>query len=142
MIDTTISKEHVEKRVDDWVKRIANLYSSIQEWLDPLPSYEIKKENDVRMYEELMQKNDISERTLTSLEIYFEGSIVATVKPIGLWIVGANRRVDILLNKGAIMLVDISEHFEAPIWISHQRPKTGKGEEFNKEYFFNLLGVG
>lgn len=141
MIDTTISKEHVEKRVDDWEKRIAELYSSIKDWLAPLSSYEIKERQDVRMYEELMQKNEVPERTLTSLDIYCEGRIVATIKPIGLWIVGANGRIDILLNQGAIMLVDISERFAPPSWVAHKRPKTGGGDKFNKEYLLKLLGI-
>jgi hypothetical protein len=141
MIDTTISKDHIEQRVDDWEKRIADLYSSIKGWLAPLPSYEVKERQDVKMYEELMQKNEVPERTLTSLDIYFEGRIVAAVKPIGLWIVGANGRVDILLNKGAIMLIDISERFDPPSWVAHKRPKTGRGDEFNKDYLYKLLGA-
>lgn len=141
MVEDTISKEHIEKRIDDWIERITNLYSSIKQWLDPLASYEIKERIDVRMYEELMQRNGIPAQNLTSLDIYHEGRIIATVKPIGLWIIGANGRVDILLNQGAVMLVDESERFKPPTWVAHKRPKTGKGELLNKEYFFNLLGV-
>jgi hypothetical protein len=141
MIDTTISKKHLEERVNDWEKRIFDLYSLIEKWLAPLSLYKVKKRNDVRMYEEFMQRNNIPERTLTSLDIYFKGSIVATIKPIGLWIVGTNGRVDILVSQGAVMLVDISESFDSPIWVAHKGPKIGKEKEFNKEYFFNLLGV-
>ena len=141
MIEAVITKEHIERRVDDWAERITKLYSLIKEWLAPIPSYEIRERNDVRMYEELMQKNDVPERVLSSLDIYHEGSIVATIKPIGLWIIGANGRVDILLKGGAVMLVDISDRFDSPKWIAHSRPKTGNGTDFCKEYFFGLLGV-
>lgn len=141
MIESTVSREHIERRLDDWAYRITNLYSSIKKWLEPISLYETKERNDVIMYEELMQKNDIPKRTLSSLDIYHKGTIVATVKPVGLWIIGANGRVDILLKNGAVMLLDVSDSFENPRWIAYSKPKTSKGSDFCKEYFLDILGV-
>lgn len=141
MIDDAISKEQVEKSIDDWVTRITNLYTSIQEWLSPLPAYELKKRNDVRMYEELMQKNHIPARTLTSLDIYFHGKMIATIQPMGLWLVGANGRVDILLSRGAVTLIDAAKRFEPPNWVAHERPRNGKGDQFTKDFLYKILGV-
>lgn len=141
MIESVISKEHIEHRIEDWIDRISRLYESIREWLRPFPSYEIKERNDVRMYEELMQQYSIPERIIPSLDIYQKGQIIATIKPVGLWIIGANGRIDILLNNGAIMLIDVSDRFKDPTWIAHKRPNIAKGETFNKDYFLNLLGI-
>ena len=141
MIDNTLTKEEIEKRIDDWESRILNLYASIREWLKEVPSYIPKKQSDVTMYEELMQKYDIPEKTLNSLDIYDDKNIVVTIKPIGLWIIGANGRVDILFKGGAITLVDESKRFQTPSWIAHRRPRKDKGVKFDKNFLFDLLGI-
>lgn len=141
MIDKTLTKEDIEKRIDDWVLRISDLYSSIREWLESAPSYVIKERSDVTMYEELMQKYNIPQKTLTSLDIYCDKHIVVTIRPIGLWIIGANGRVDILFKDGAVTLVDESERFQTPSWVAHKRPRIDKGIKFDKNFLFDLLGV-
>ena len=141
MIDNTLTKEDIEKRIDDWVLRLSDLYSSIREWLGSVPSYAIKERSDVTMYEELMQKYDIPQKTLTSLDIYDDDRIIATIKPIGLWIIGANGRVDILFNRGAVTLVDEAERLHTPCWVAHRRPRKDKGVKFDKNYLLDLLGV-
>ncbi len=141
MIDDTISKEDVEKRIKDWTSRLSDLYSSIKEWLDSVPSYEVRERSDVEMYEELMQKHGIPPKALKSLDVYYGGRIIAAIKPIGLWIIGANGRVDILFKDGAVILIDESDRFQTPRWISHKRPKRNKGVKFDKNYMFDLLGV-
>lgn len=141
MSEETLSKEYIEQRLEDWKSRISSLYSSIEDWLAINSSYSIKKQTEITMYEELMQQYGIDPTTLMVLDIYYDNHIVATIKPIGLWIIGANGRVDILRKKGTVILVDKSETFQKPNWIAYSRVKDGKGESFNRDYFYHLLGV-
>lgn len=136
----TLSQADIEQRVDDWMNRISSLYSSIKEWLNTVPSYTTKEQSEVTMYEELMQKYKVSPKKLTVLDIYAGDKIIATFKPIGLWIVGANGRVDFLSKKGTILLVDKSENFQPPSWFSYKKNRN-ESTPFNKEDFLNMLKV-
>jgi hypothetical protein len=135
-----LSQADIEKRVNDWMNRISGLYSSIKEWLNTSPSYTTREQSEVIMYEELMQKYQIDPKKLKVLDIYAGDKIIATFKPIGLWIIGANGRVDILSKKGTILLVDKAEKFEPPSWLSYTKNKN-ESEPFNKEHFLNMLKV-
>ncbi len=78
---------------------------------------------------------------LISLDIYNKDRITATIKPIGLWIIGANGRVDILFKDGAVTLVDEAERFQAASWVAHKSPRKDKGVKFDRNYLFDLLEI-
>ena len=141
MSDNTTSKIDIENRIDDWMERVSKLYTFIKESLSSVPSYSTKENSEVTMYEELMQKYQLPPRQLKVLDIYHEGHIVATLKPIGLWIIGANGRVDFLSKEGAVLLVDKSEKLHSSNWTCYTKTKKDKGEPFDKEHFLQFLGV-
>ncbi|MEI7866397.1 MAG: hypothetical protein WCI11_00790 [Candidatus Methylumidiphilus sp.] len=141
MFEETLSKEDIENRLEDWKSRISNLYSSIEHWLDSHPSYSVRILTEVPMYEEIMQQYHVSPTTLKVLDVYHKNQIVATIKPIGLWLIGANGRVDILCKNGAVTLVDKSEKFHTPVWVAYSGTKSYEGKPFNSDFLFDLLGV-
>ncbi|MDD5214216.1 MAG: hypothetical protein PHQ03_01595 [Methylococcales bacterium] len=134
--ENTLSKTDIEKKVEDWETRIQSLYASVKDWL---PSgYTVKEQSEVTMFEELMQQYDVPPKQLKVLDIYNANRIIATFKPIGLWVIGANGRVDVLSKKGAILLVDKAEKFQTPNWLSYTKDKS-ESTPFDKEYFLNIL---
>lgn len=139
MSEDMLSKTDIEKRVDDWVSRVSNLYSSIKEWLNAVSLYTAKEQSEVTMYEELMEKYQIPPKKLKVLDIYHDDHIIATLKPIGLWIIGANGRIDLLSKNGTVLLVDKSEKFESPNWVCYT--KTREEVPFDREHFLQFLGV-
>ncbi len=140
MSEDTLSKTDIEKRINDWILRISNLYSSVKDWLNVDPSYTTREQTEVIMYEEMMQKYQLPPRKLKVLDIYQGERIVATLKPIGLWIIGVNGRIDLLSKDGAILLVDKSEQFHTPNWICYTRAKKDKGAPFDRDHFLQFLG--
>ncbi len=140
MSDQQITKEYVEKKIQNWKARITNLYSIIAEWLKFSSAYSTKKQSSIKMYEELMHKFQIPPTSLKVLDIYYKDHIVATIKPVGLWIIGANGRLDILYKNGSITLVDESEQFKEPEWFAYSRSGKDNGKSFDQEYFLQLLG--
>lgn len=136
--ENTLSKRDIENRVEDWERRISNLYSSVKDWLASSSSYTAKEQSEVTMCEELMQQYEIPSKQLKVLDVYDGDKIIATFKPIGLWIIGANGRVDILSKKGVVLLVDKAEQFQTPNWLSYTKDKK-KSTPFDKEYFLNML---
>ncbi len=138
---TDLSKADIEASVDDWVARVAALYSSIKEWLGSTSSYSAKEQSEVTMYEELMQKYQVSPRQLKVLDIYAGDRIIATLKPVGLWIIGANGRVDLLSKEGAVLLVDKADRFHPSSWVMYTREKRNNGVPFDRKYLLTLLGA-
>lgn len=136
-IEKKIDKQQVEKRIRDWKKRVAELYSIIKVWLSDT-EYTLKAGPKLRMYEEQMSKFDVPATNIETADIYKNKNFILTIKPKGLWVIGANGRIDILSTKGNYMLVDFAEKFEPPKWKLFNGDKKN-GAEFNKQTFFQLL---
>jgi len=132
-----VDKQHVEKRIIDWKKRVSDLYSTIELWLTG-SDYYIKRGSKLKMYEELMSEFNVRATNIETADIYKYNKIVLTLKPKGLWIVGANGRIDLLSTKGNYMLVDFAKQFVAPKWKLFNGDKKN-GVEFTKRSFFQLL---
>lgn len=132
-----VDRQQVEKRVRDWKKRVTDLYSTIKLWLKD-SEYSLKSGSKLTMYEELMSQFNIPATDIDTADIYKDKNFVLTIKPKGLWIIGANGRIDILTTKGNYLLVDNAEQFEVPKWKLFNGDKKN-GVEFSKQTFFQLL---
>ncbi len=138
MKDTiTIDKQHVEKRVKDWKKRVNDLYSNLKDWLKG-SDYSLKLGARLTMYEELMAQYKIPAAEIDTADIYKGNEILVSIKPKGLWIIGANGQIDILTSKGSYSLLDNAEEFDAPQWKLFNGDKLN-GVRLTKEAFLQLL---
>ena len=136
-IEDKVDKRQIERQVSDWKRRVAKLYSEISTWLKNT-EYTLKNGHKLIMYEELMAQFGIPSTEIDTMDIYNGKSFILTLKPKGLWIIGANGRVDILTTNGNYMLVDKAEHFAPPQWKLFNGDKKN-GVEFSKETFIKLL---
>lgn len=109
-----VTKQHVARRVDDWVRRLKALYGLFESWLPP--GWTARRGRTVTMHEELMQKLSIGPRQVPTLDLEQNGTVRASVQPRALWVIGTNGRVDLRTPKGAFHIVDMAEHFEPPEW--------------------------
>ncbi len=135
--DVKVDKGHVEKRVKDWKKRVSDLYITIKGWTKQT-EYSIKTGGKVTMYEELMAQFNVHPVEIDTADIYKDERIVLTIKPKGLWIIGANGRIDILSTSGSYMIVDTAEQFKAPKWKLYNGDKKN-GVDFTKQSFLQIL---
>jgi hypothetical protein len=134
---TEINKEQVENRVRDWKKRVTDLYSDINLWLKDT-EYTFKKGSKITMYEELMSQFGIPASEIDTADVHKGKHFILSIKPKGIWIIGANGRIDILTTKGSYMLVDTADEFSKPQWKLLNGNKKN-GMEFNKQTFIQLL---
>lgn len=139
MVEKEVTKEDIQKRIDDWKKRISSLYDMIAEWVASEGRYRCSRRPAIQMYEELMQKLSVRPEVLELLDVYHGRELVATVKPIGLWIVGANGRLDILTRNGVTILVDKAEKFHKPRWVAYSSTNGRQTRRFDKRYFVRLI---
>ena len=136
--ENKVDKQQVELRVADWKKRVTDLYDEINNWLNN-SDYTLRVGSKLMMNEELMSKFGVPKTEIETADIYNKDKkIVLTFKPNGLWIIGANGRIDILSKKGNYLLVDFAQQFEEPLWKLFKDTKKD-GLEFNQLEFLKLL---
>ncbi len=136
-------QHRVEERVRDWLDRLQRLNETVRTWVDDLgdQNLSVADAGAVLMNEELMQRYGIPPVDMNAFSVFYGTTKLATFRPKGLWIVGANGRVDIVTPNEAPILVDESEHLTRPErWHLYSSDKRS-GVEFNRETFFSLLGI-
>ncbi|MBI2723344.1 MAG: hypothetical protein HYX39_14315 [Bacteroidetes bacterium] len=133
-----MDKEHIQRRVEDWETRIRNLYSEVQTWIQNQPNFTAQEGSPTIMDEEMMRDFEVPAKKIPTVDILSDGKIKLSFKPKGLWIMGANGRVDVLsLNNGGLLLIDKAESFQPPQWyiVDNTRQQT----RWTKPVFFKLL---
>ena len=116
----------VVERVDDWLRRIANVYAQVEVWATQT-GLTVECARTIIMSEELMQKFAIPDRELAMLDLSRDGKPVMAIVPVGLWVIGSNGRIDIITPDGTTLLLDRARPLEAPNWVYLVR---GEGPEF------------
>jgi len=111
-----VDKEYIEQCSDGWIKKIENLYSLIKETLENNNEVQCNTNQSMTMHEGLMIEHQVLPKKVPILDLFVKNQLKATFKPIGLWVVGANGRVDILTSQGAYILVDVGEDEITPCW--------------------------
>lgn len=134
-----IDKPYIESRIADWIQRIDDLYTFVKGATDNINGIKYKKNKKVVMHEGLMQNFHVTPVDLPILDIYKEQKLVMSFKPIGLWVLGANGRIDILTQSGAYILVDIAEKNNKPEWEVFSPAHRTKGQHFDSNFIQELV---
>jgi hypothetical protein len=111
-----LTKSHVERRVRDWLRRLDALYAQVREALGD--AYEYRVERDHFMHEDLMRKFNVGATRVPWLTIVRKEDrrTIGHLYPRGLWIIGANGRVDFDTPEGLYVVVDVAENFAEANW--------------------------
>ena len=132
---------YIKQRVDDWQTRVHDLIKLIEQWSENNNSVKIKPTRKQKMHEGLMKTFEVPMVELESADIQINSKTVIVLKPFGLWIMGANGRVDLLTAKGNFVLVDEADKFQTPKWKLYLKSDKKQGIDFTKESFYQLLGL-
>lgn len=136
---TEIDKPDIEGRVEDWLQRLAALYTFVERTLENSENIECKSTKHMTMHEELMQKFDVEPKRVPILDIYKSKTVIASFKPVGLWVIGANGRVDILTKSGAFILVNVADKGEKSDWKVYSPQNRRKGTDFDVTFIEELV---
>lgn len=134
-----LSEVRIIQRVDDWKNRIAALYEQVCTWLPSDMSAD--KHSTLPMHEDLMKKYDVGETEVPILNIYQHGKWIAKLVPRGLWIIGANGRLDLFARNGQWVLVDRAENFQGPDWQIAPAEHRRSVEPLTREALHKALGL-
>jgi len=132
-------KPYVESRANDWVRRVKDLYASVKVALADSEGIECKSAKHMMMHEEPMQNFGVLPKKVPILDLYKDKNLIASFKPVGRWVVGANGRIDILTKSGSFILVDVSEEEGESEWKVFAPNNRKKGVAFNSELIGELV---
>ena len=131
-----ITADDVQRRISDWLARLDDLLGSVKTWAG---AHGWKWTDDaLPMHEQMMIEFNLVPQNQPSLKLVGPAGDFVWIKPKGLWVIGANGRVDVYSPKGAFTLVDVAEPFEKPEWIIHHVGQ-GKGEVFTPDLIAQLV---
>jgi len=83
-----IDKPYVERRVNNWIKKVEELYALVETTVENHQGIEYKLTDNMIMYEEPMARFGIPPKNVPILDLYQGKKLIATFKPVGLWVIG------------------------------------------------------
>ncbi|MGA2792759.1 MAG: hypothetical protein ABSE69_04385 [Roseiarcus sp.] len=119
--DRTVDARHVLRRLNDWKVRVHRLFDFIEDELGDDFTYD--RTGKHQSEEELVQRAGLSGAAVPALDILRiekpAGSLRAIIIPRGLWVIGANGRLDLRVLRGALrqeqyFLIDKSQPLSGP----------------------------
>ena len=132
-----ITAEDVKRRVEDWLQRLGDLFGQVKTWAKA-SGWSAEDGAAIPMHEELMVRFGMPASEQPSLTVRSPEGAEIWVKPKGLWVIGANGRVDIFSRQGAFTLVDVADAFEKPEWVLHRIGK-GDGQPFDPKQLADIV---
>jgi len=132
-----VTKDEVQQRVQDWKNHLHALFDEISAWAKE-NGWLVKDVGTVGMYEELMQKLNVPATEQPTLRLD-RGDSFALFMPKGLWVIGANGRIDLYTSKGTFVIVDLAESGSDPRWTIFRASANRGGDRFQPEMITALV---
>ncbi len=114
VVSDSIDKNHVIRRLDEWISRLNSLYDCVESWLPA--GWSADRHKTKLMHEDMMKRFDLMAREVPILELNSDNGRHAKIEPRALWIIGANGRVDLFADNGHFLIIDRAKNFGVPEW--------------------------
>jgi len=140
MANSDLTQSDIIARIDDWIARLNQLFAQVEEWRQRL-SYETDGHcgEMLQRNEELMIKFDVPPRQVPVYTVIHKKKRLSFV-PKGLWVIGANGRVNITTNKNLYILVDLEGRDGHPSkWVLVTPNAKQVHRDFDLNTFIELL---
>jgi len=133
-----MEREYIARRICNWQERVESLFEQIEGWCDNLENVTCDDPGNIEMSEQMMVDFKLPAIDMPSRRVLHNGNVMMFIKPYGLWIIGANGRIDVIGRKSISKLVNKSDFFEASDW--HLFLRNDKvGHVFNRQTFSQLI---
>lgn len=134
---TSVTKELVEERVQDWKDRLHTLFQDVRAWAVE-NGWRVDDSGTVGMHEELMRRFGVPATEQPTLRLDGDRGY-ALFKPKGLRVIGANGRIDLYTSKGTFIIVDLAERGAAPRWTIFRASQKREGDRLKPGIIANLV---
>jgi hypothetical protein len=135
-------QKRVTTRVEGWLRRLAALRQTFEQWIagSQTDGLRIVDKQPASMHEEPMRRFGVGPAEMPVYEIERNGVRLMRVQPKGLWVIGANGRVDLVTRTASLILVDASDPESTdPNWEVYQSHERRHSIPLNREVFLDLL---
>lgn len=132
-----ITAQAVQNRIDDWLLRLRNLLDQTKRWAE-INHWQVEAAESIVMDEELMRRVHLRPHRQPVLRLRGPNAKYAMFKPKGLWVIGANGRVDLYTSKGAFILVDRAEAYSPPQWTVFRPADNKEGKPYTPDLLNEL----
>lgn len=112
----SVTQDHIVERIKDWKARLNDLGRIIEGWANKIEGATVRRTEIPQAREELMQRYGVDPQYLPAVAV-LQGSHRVSFVPLGLWVIGANGRVNITTNHHNYILIDGAEFQSPPDWI-------------------------
>lgn len=110
-----LTPEEKKRRIEDWLKRLSKLFANVTSWAADA-GWDVTDGPSIPMTEEFALKLPGGPFSQPSLKLTAPNNSIVWVRPKGLWIIGANGRIDLSTHEAAAMITDSAAPFERPRW--------------------------
>ena len=86
-----------------------------------------------------MRKFGVAPASVSSLTFAHESGAKATLIPIGLWVIGANGRLDLTANGQRYLVLDLADSFTCPDWRVCSSQDRWNREPFTPDWLNRIL---
>lgn len=135
--ESDLSREDVQHRIDDWLQRLNALFRGTRDWAGA-HGWSAMPAGVVSMDEDPMRRRAVAPAEQPALRLDGPGGAYALFKPKGLWVIGANGRVDLYTSKGVYVLIDQADAFHAPLWKLFRASDRPEGIPYRPELLTEL----
>jgi hypothetical protein len=133
-----LSAQEVHERVEDWLRRLDDLFAGIRNWATAHgPS--VKDGEERPMLEERMARVGEPASKQPTLMLRSAEGMQIWIWPIALWVTLANGRVDVLSQKGIYVLIDKAEPLQPPQWMLWKVAAGGRGRAFDPKLLAEMV---
>ncbi len=133
-----ITPDYVNQRVEDWLKRLDDLFAQIKVWASA-NGWTVADGGASPMRGELMERTGVKQREQPSLYVRNAGGADIWIRPKGLWVIGANGRVDVYAGNKVYTLVDVADPLQTPQWVLHRVGMGTRGEPFDPKLLAGMV---
>ena len=110
-----LSKEYVQRRVDDWLNRLNQLFCLNRNWAGQ-QGWSIDDSGGTELNQDTMREVGVPPVVQPVQRLDTLDGSYALFRPKGLWVIGANGRIDLYTSKGAFVLIDRADALKNPVW--------------------------
>ena len=132
-------RRDVLDEVDHWLQRVEGIYDEVESWAVEF-GLATTRDRVVPMSEELMQRFAVPDRDMPILDIVNGAKPVASLVPVGLWLIGFNGMIDIITRESTFRL-GATPKLPGPSNLVLIDPRTRSRSEWSKEAFTSALGL-
>ncbi len=133
----TIDSYYIERRVEDWKKRVISLYQIISDWLPD--GWQARAGSPVTMHEPLMQTHGVEAEQIPTLILSSQSGDRVKLEPEGLWIIPINGRIVVSNSDDMYFITDYADNFEQPDWQAARVKSRLDREKVSREWLNRIL---